>query len=118
MQSHVGADLGGDQVAGRRRRRPRLLLRARNAPVRGGRIRSLITAAKGMKLPGSMMQANLRKIRRFASANAAPSHHYGRTIVGTDDSITGIHKSTIAAATGHMSVGASRTLAIQLSFGG
>ena len=67
--------------------------------------------------PGSTMQKSVHKIRFFARTNAAPSHHYGRTIIGADDRITGIHKSTIAVATGLMSIGASKTLAIPLSFG-
>lgn len=101
-------DLGGDQVGGSKRRRPELLHRARNASGRAGMIRNLIKVVKHMKTPGSMMQKSVHKIRFFAPTNAAPSHHYGRTIIGADDRITGIHKSTIAFASGPMSIGAGR----------
>ena len=77
----------------------------------------MITVVKGLKLPCGVIQANIRRSRSFVRIDAAPVHQYGRTIVGADDRITGIHKSTIAAATKHMSVGGSRTLAIQLAFG-
>ena len=77
----------------------------------------MVTIVKGMKLSSGVIRGNIRKIHNFVRTNAAPAHQYGRTIVGSDPKVTDIHKSTIAAATGHMSAGASRALAIQLSFG-
>ena len=77
----------------------------------------MITIVKGLKLPCKVIQGNIEKTRAFVRANAALVRQYGRTIVGSDDRVTSIRKSALAAATGHMSVGASRTLAIQLSFG-
>ena len=61
--SRVGTDLGGDQVGGSKRRRPKLLQRARNASGRAGPILNLIKAVKGMKIPGGTMQKSVDKIR-------------------------------------------------------
>ena len=79
-----GTDLGGDQVAGGRRRRPKLLQKARNAAVRGARIRHMVTIVKGLKLPGSARRGNIRKNCIFVRTNTAPAHQYGRTIEGSD----------------------------------
>ena len=78
----VCQDLGGDQAVGYKRRRPKLLQRANAAAARGARIKNLVKVVKGVKVSSSILRGNLRKIRNSVRTNAAPAHHYGRTIVG------------------------------------
>ena len=77
----------------------------------GHEIKNLAKVVKGMKLSSSLLRDNLRKIRNFVRTSAAPTHHYGHTIVGADLKVTEIHQSTIASATGYMVKCASHTLA-------
>ena len=70
-----------------------------------------------MKDTSKVIHSNLCKVRNLARTNAAPAHHYGRTIIGADPAVAAIRKATLAAATGRMGKVASCTLAIQLAFG-